>query len=353
MSLFKKADSTPAYLKAAFIGFQGSGKTTTASMLAVGLHQRLKERGIYDGPVFFGDTETGAAWQKPRFDEAGIELQIAPLRAHKHLVPMIKEVSEVNGILILDSITHFWRDLQTSYKAKKKISGDLQFRDWGALKDAWSKFTDEILNAPCHILMCGRAGYEYDFSVDDRGKKQLEKTGIKMKAEGETGHEPALYCLMDLQQTLDRNEDPQFTNIMTVMKDRTFSSELQGKTFKNPTFETFEPHLAALNLGGEHTPVSTEDSQSEIEDTEYRSQRRQKLIEEINEQLLVLCPTQSARDKRKKSDIRQAVFGNRGPSVVADASLDTLEAGLMTLIDYEKNDESVPVTTPKIEDVPF
>ena len=352
MSLFSDAESSPAYLKAAFIGFQGSGKTTTACILAVGLHQRLKAAGVYSGPVFFGDTETGAAWQKPRFDEAGIKLKLAPLRSFKDLVPMIEEVSQVNGILILDSITHFWRDLQSSYMKKKKATY-LQFQDWAVLKEKWSTFTDQILNAPCHIIMCGRAGYEYDWTENERGKKELEKTGIKMKAEGETGHEPALYCLMDLQQKLNSDGDPSFTNIMTVMKDRAHGSVLQGETFHSPTFETFEPHLEALNLGGKHTPVDTEDSQEIIEATEYKSKRREKLIEEINEQFLVLCPTQSARDKRKKADIREAVFGARGPSVVTDATLDQLEAALMTLIGYEKNDDTEPVTAVKASDVPF
>jgi hypothetical protein len=42
------------------------------------------------------------------------------------------------------------------------------------------------------VIICGRAGYEYDYFEDDEGKKQLEKTGIKMKAETEMGFEPSL-----------------------------------------------------------------------------------------------------------------------------------------------------------------
>ena len=43
------------------------------------------------------------------------------------------------------------------------------------------KFTDLFINAPIHIILCGRAGYEYDYFEDqETGKKNLEKTGIKI-----------------------------------------------------------------------------------------------------------------------------------------------------------------------------
>jgi len=38
-----------------------------------------------------------------------------------------------------------------------------------------------------------------------------------------------------------------------VLKDR--STLLDGKTFRNPTFETFLPHIQLLNLGGKQLGV--------------------------------------------------------------------------------------------------
>ena len=95
MSLFSQASNDQAYLKAGLFGQQGSGKTFTSSRIVVGMHSYLKERGLPEGdnPVMFADTETGAAWVKPMFDEAGIELRVAKTRAFSNLVPMINEAA--------------------------------------------------------------------------------------------------------------------------------------------------------------------------------------------------------------------------------------------------------------------
>ena len=55
MSLFQKAVNEQGYLKAGFLGFPGSGKTFTASLLAIGLAKELKE----NRPVYAIDTEKG------------------------------------------------------------------------------------------------------------------------------------------------------------------------------------------------------------------------------------------------------------------------------------------------------
>ena len=86
-------------------------------------------------------------------------------------------------------------------KAKKRTR--LQFDDWGYLKGEWRKFTDLFINSNLHIILCGRAGYEYDYFEDEAGKKQLEKTDIKMKAEGEMGYEPSLLVLMERHTDLE------------------------------------------------------------------------------------------------------------------------------------------------------
>ena len=46
-------------------------------------------------------------------------------------------------------------------------------------------------------------GYEYDYFEDEAGKKQLEKTDIKMKAEGEMGYEPSLLVLMERHTVME------------------------------------------------------------------------------------------------------------------------------------------------------
>ena len=128
--IFKKAEITQAYLKAGVMGFAGSGKTFTASHIAIGLVQRMRELGLNgaENPVMFLDTETGSDWVKYIFDVNGIELFTAKTRAFIDLVPAVKEAENSGSVLIIDSISHFWRELTESYADKKKRKYGLQFQ---------------------------------------------------------------------------------------------------------------------------------------------------------------------------------------------------------------------------------
>ena len=128
-----------------------------------------------------------------------------------------------------------------------------------------------------HIILLGRAGFAYDY-VDIDGKKTLIKTNTKMRAEGETEHEPSITLEME-QVTLTEDEikalarkqkagvgtkvTGQFAHyLMYVLKDR--ANLLTGSVFKyeprpgqlieadNPPFENILPFIKAINLGGKH-----------------------------------------------------------------------------------------------------
>lgn len=72
MSLFKPAENNAAYLKAAFMGLAGSGKTFTASELAIGMVKHMQKLGLQQGkkPVYFVDSEGGSSWMVARFKDA-------------------------------------------------------------------------------------------------------------------------------------------------------------------------------------------------------------------------------------------------------------------------------------------
>jgi hypothetical protein len=105
------------------------------------------------------------------------------------------------------SVTHTWRELCEAYlkqvnerRARHarekhwtfKPQRSLEFQDWGTVKGLWNdNWTQFYLNAPLHLIICGRAGYEYDFEETDNGKKELVKTGVKMRTEAEFGFEPS------------------------------------------------------------------------------------------------------------------------------------------------------------------
>jgi len=244
--LFSEAVNTQARLKMGILGFAGAGKTFTSSEVAIGLVRYMREKGLPEGdrPVYFLDTETGSDWVQPIFKKAGISLRTAKSRAFKDLVAAVREAEAKGSVLIIDSISHFWREFTEAYM-KRKNRSRLEFADWNYLKPEWGKFTDAYVNSNLHIIMAGRAGFEYDYFEDSDGKKQLEKTGIKMKAETELGYEPSLLVLMEREMTMETKE---VFRVAHVLKDR--SDLLDGKSFKNPTFKEFAPHIEYLNVGG-------------------------------------------------------------------------------------------------------
>ena len=73
MSLLKPAANQTAYLKAGILGFQGSGKTYTASRLATGLAKMSSKQP----KVAFFDTEKGSDFLVAYYKEQGIQFDVA------------------------------------------------------------------------------------------------------------------------------------------------------------------------------------------------------------------------------------------------------------------------------------
>lgn len=314
MSLFKTADEV-AYLKAGFFGEAGSGKTHTATLLATGLVDLLRRRNIGAGgrPAYMVDSETGSAWVKPLFDEAGIELRVARTRAFADLVPAIEEAQRNGSVLLIDSVTHFWEELKAEYikaksqrlseRYKREIVADLEFQDWAYLKSTWAKFTDAFVNSPLHIIICGRQGWEYENVVNEStGKRQIERSSVKMAAEKGLGYEPNLLVWMTRDLDLKTKET---IRTASVIKDR--SRRLDGQEFPNPTFKTFASHVLAMNLGGNHDVVDlSRTSAALVPDLEngpqdFRSIRRDIVLEEIQALMVKHYPSTSAADKAAKA----------------------------------------------------
>lgn len=332
MSLFMKSEAGHSHLKAGLLGLAGSGKTYTASSIAIGLIGYMNERGVTaKKQAAFIDTENGAAWVAPRFKKAGIELMVARTRALTDLRDSIRWAADNADVLIIDSITHFWTIFCDEYAVRKNRRRGLEFSDWNLVKREWREnFTDLYLNSPLHIIMCGRQGYEYDMQVNDAGKKELVKTGVKMKAEGETGFEPSLLVQMEQEQTLKDGTFQGVERIAYVLKDR--STFLDGKTLRDPTFADFLPHISALDIGGVGVAINTNRSSGTLfnqdgNDTEWKHQQTQRdiALEEIEAELVKMWPGQDKEAKTSKADMIDKLFGTRSWTAVSAKSLDVLK----------------------------
>src|SRR5882762_804024 len=333
-SLFKPAEVTSAYMKLGLLGFQGSGKTKTASKVVIGLVQYMREHGISyaNKPVMFLDTETGSDWLIPHFKTAGIKLEAAKTRSFADLLTAVDDAEANGSALIIDSITHFWMELPSS-DMRKRNPTRLQIYDWGWLKSEWAKFTDRYVNSSAHIALCGRAGFEYDYTVDDDTPKQnLEKTGVKMKAEGEMGYEPSLLVLMERQQEIEGNKIKRVWRTATVLKDR--AARLDGQSFEDPGFAQFLPHIELLNLGGRQMGVDTSRNSQHmitIDKRDWQPVQRRVVQDEIKDLLLLHFPGQTAQEKTGKVKSLLAAFNASWAEIEEVMPLRDLRAGYDSL----------------------
>jgi hypothetical protein len=219
---------------------------------------------------------------------------------------------------------------------KKKGKKSLAFQDWNVIKPTWREFTDLYLISKLHIIICGRAQFEWDYFENEEGKMELYKAGTKMRAETEFGYEPSL--LIEMERI---KEAGKITHRAKVIGDR--AQLLDGIEFDNPTFNEFLPHFQALNLGGEHKPLDVNrNSQDMFEsdtgrpDWQVNKTKKEIALEEIQGTMLKLWPSTSAQDKTMKADFLEFVFNTRSWTAVSEKPLELLENVKRKLRAFEK-----------------
>lgn len=347
---FKEAENTMAFAKVGILGFAGAGKTRTATEIAIGLHKAIQSKK----PIGFMDTETGSDFVLPIFQTHGIRLMVSKTRAFKDLADGLRQAPALFDIMIIDSISHYWVDIVESYK-KKRNTARLSFQDWGILKPMWcDDFSSPFVTLPLHIIVCGRAGYEYDYFEGDDGKMELYKTGTKMRAEGEFGFEPSLVIEMERIKNPEATEAyrqaktkdqkmkaakglsaaREFVRRATVLKDR--SDIMDGKIFDNPTYADFAPHWQSINVGGEHRPLDAGDS-TELFNREGKPQwkvdkeKATIALEKIKAEFDKWAPGSAAKEKQAKIKLAEKVFNTNSWTAIEGYSYSLLESDLKRL----------------------
>jgi hypothetical protein len=338
---FKALAGGAGFLKCGFLGFNKSGKTYTATSLAIATREHFKLKG----PIAMLDTEASAQYQAPRVKrETGLDLVGVQTRALGDAVDFLAECQKVGAaVAIIDSVTHLWRELLKAYldgvnraRATRNLPPrmKLQFEDWGPIKDQWGVFADRYLNDPMHVIICGRAGYDYDYEENEEtGKKELRKTGVKMKTEGEFGFEPSLLVEMERVQA-PGDTGALITHRALVIGDR--FGVLDGKCADNPDGTFFKPYLDMLTPGT-HAAVdltrTTPIQVDEAGDAQWAREKKLRVIECEKAQSLLTSafPGQSAPEKKAKVDLIDAAFGTRSWTAVENMASETIQAGVARL----------------------
>jgi hypothetical protein len=363
MGILKKATNEQAYFKCGIYGDPGSGKTTTASYLAMAISEMLGHKK----PVAFFETEAGSDFLVSRFELEGIELLRVKSHSLADLLAAGKEAEQACSVLIVDSLTHVWANLLesklTAINEVRKGRGQrpiaqLEFQHYNDVKRQWAQWTALYLNSKIHILACGRAGDIWQHvQNEETGKKELQSSGTRFSAEKNFGYEPSLTIEM---RRIDRGDGkPGFKHRATILKDRSdtingkfFDFEKQSGGYKKggwkTVFNALEPAIMSLNVGADHNTFdATRNAQELFPGTEGDSghdmygKRKEIALEEIKHSLTTLYPGQDGASKMAKSIILEEVLGERVWSAVEMLKLEELDGGAKFLRKLEKSMQGI------------
>lgn len=304
------------FIKASFGGFQGAGKTRTATEFIIGAYKDLH----CSKPILIIDNEKGSRFLIPIFKKAGIEAIAKDSSSLADIIQAFEFLQRKEiGFLFIDSLTKVYYKFVKDYKTKNKKSF-MTLQDWGKILPAWQEeFSDRFVNAEGNIVFTGRGGFEYEKeedTKDDEGnvteKGQFVKSGFKMKIAGDTPYETDLNVWMQLEKELKEGK-PHQSNIAYILKDR--SDTINGKIFEMPKYKQFKPIINFI-LGlpvGEVAQESLNQNLTPGSDKDYYERQLQKKIENEKIESLFelnnLGSPRSAEEKKLKTMIIQKIFG--------------------------------------------
>ena len=198
----RKATRQKAKIRLGLSAVSGGGKTMSALLIAKGL------AGGDLSKVALIDTENGSG---DLYSHLG-EYNVLPLEAPytpENYAKAIRTCEDAGmEIIIIDSITHEWDGKGGILEIHSAMTGS-SFTNWALLTPRHQKFIDAILSSKCHVITTVRRKQDYELVMNDKGKLEPKKVGLKeVTREG-----------FDYELTCNLNLD---TNHMaTALKDRT------------------------------------------------------------------------------------------------------------------------------------
>jgi hypothetical protein len=333
---FSEAVPTQAYAKVGLVGGQGDGKTFTAVEIAIGLHKLCKARGLPEGnkPIaFLESSEFGLDFHVARIEaETGFKPLHRKTKAFKDLLDAFRIAGRDGLILVVDTISGYAEELQNAYRALVGRES-LTLEDMGVIGRQWAEAMEDFKDGPFHCILSGRVAYEWGhFENESTGRRDLERTNIKVKGIGDVGYECSLLVNMKKQADMSDNAHPRIFRVATVLKDK--SLQIDGVSFDNPTFAHFLPHFNALAIGGVHRPAASESSVTILRDPRTgRNQWEEKQIrvDEIESLMAHFVPGQDSAAKQRRSGLLQSHFGTLSKERLATLHLEVLTRGYTTL----------------------
>lgn len=350
-------------IKIGWFGPQGSGKTTSAAMLALALSK--EHHG--GAPVFVTDTEPGWQFLRPMFAVEGVELIQRTVPTFKAMLNDIREAEKLGACVWAgDSLTIIWQELMQSFKARN--NGRIPINVWGDIKALWGQYTTAFLNSHMHGFALGRLGNVMEEIEDEQkpGETKLVKTGTQFKAGGSEsfGYEPHLLLELSLERKAKtragakREGEGRMVHRVDVLKDRTWA--LNGKVIRwsdkpryekggyRTVYDSIKPHFDGVQQTMAPVQLETgESSTSLIADTgssvyHERRARRDVLVAEFIASIELLWGGQDKASKQMRLKVFERIFGFKTKEAAAEAKLEVIERGVRIIQAFEKKTREQP-----------
>jgi hypothetical protein len=190
-------------LSVSVYGPAGSGKTTSAFKLAMGIRDQLYPGKSLKDIGLFIDTERKSSSKSVGRNVGGEALEAmevyhfeAPFDIYKYAQLVEYAVSKGKKIIITDSFTPFWSgtsgilenvaELEVSLAGAKKAYGAWSEKAIIAKKNLLKSV---VSNSNAHMIFCYRAKTEYDISKNDKGRTVINVVGVKEDMQGDVPYE--------------------------------------------------------------------------------------------------------------------------------------------------------------------
>jgi len=239
--MFVKATKTKAKLRMALHGPSGAGKTVSA--LSIGKHLVPEGKRIA-----LLDTEKGSASKYSDmfdFDVCEVVGNYAPKRLIDTLDAAVKGGY---GLLIVDSMTHFWNGpggfLEMIDEEVNKMKARNQrpdtFAAWKTIDPIYRRMVDTVLASPIHVIMTLRAKQAYEKVEGDNGRTKIQKLGMAPQMRDDFQYEWDCEGMLDIEHNL--------------VIGKTRCPALDGRVFKKPGKDVADILAAWLDDGAERAP---------------------------------------------------------------------------------------------------
>jgi len=279
---FRKATKEQSKLRLALFGPSGSGKTFTALRLATGM----------GGKIAVIDTERGSASKyADRFSFDVLELGNGDRNTEGYIAAIEAAQQAGYDILIVDSITHAWKELLADVDRMASTFGGNKWAAWSKGTPKQTAFVDAILDYDGHIIATMRSKTAWDTSKDSRGKTQPVRVGLEpVQGKG-------------IEYEFDLLGEMSTDHVLSILKDRT--GEFQDRIIEEPGEDMGKELMEWLSSG--ETPVKRKSKKRLGYEAKFESLLAEAVALSINTELL---PTIS-------DDMTIAAVTNAGKALAA------------------------------------